>query len=55
MIDSLRSQVTMLMERVEELEGRLPEGGAPDHEKTIESESDGVEKIPSVAVSGRKP
>ncbi len=55
MIDSLRSQVTTLMERVDELAGRLPEGGAPDHEETVESESDGVEKIPSVAASGRKP
>jgi serine O-acetyltransferase len=55
MIDSLRSQVTTLMERVDELEGRLPEGEAPDHEKTAGSEGDGVEKIPSAAASGRKP
>ncbi len=55
MIDSLRSQVTTLMERVQELEGRLPEGEAPDHEKTVESEDGRVEKIPSAAASGRKP
>ncbi len=54
MIDSLRSQVTTLMERVGELEGLLPESPSPDHEKTVESEGGPVEKIPSAAASGRK-
>ncbi len=55
MIDSLRSQVTKLMDRVDELEGRLPESPSPDRETPVKDEDDRIDKMPSAAASGRKP